>query len=161
MKQTAAQKRGRGQPPHVPTKATRETVRRYIAAGISEPVIAKRIGICQNTLRFHYLDDLEFGRDMKRADIIDWAEASAKKGSVPAMKLLRELHDKAALVQRQREFDPAGHGEPKPDVSVSRAAPKAAKLGKKEEAVLRAHEAVRDSSWGDDLKHMAKMPTVQ
>jgi hypothetical protein len=136
------EQRGPGQPAHKPTKAGRESVRRWIAGGISEPVIAHRLGIVQNTLRTHYADDLLFGRDMKKADLLDLAYSAAKKGSVAAIRLIGEKNEKADMLELARSF--GGIGQTLPHSPVERTE----KLGKKEAALLAAQSPDTETAMG-------------
>jgi hypothetical protein len=54
-------KRGRGNPPHVPTKVDRETVALMIAAGIAQSDIARVRRISEKTLRLHYRQEIDNG----------------------------------------------------------------------------------------------------
>ena len=124
----------RGPEGFVPTKAQREKVKLYLAGGISEPVVAHRLGISQNTLRKHFADELEFGRDMKRADNLERLEKAATKGNVSAMK---HLDAKFATVSAENSF--------------TAPAPRSSDVGKKEQAQAAAKDAGQGTGWGDDL----------
>lgn len=50
-----------GRPPHEPTAKTRNTVEVMAAAGIPQDDIARVLGICRDTLRRHYRDELDTG----------------------------------------------------------------------------------------------------
>jgi hypothetical protein len=119
----------------VPTKAQREKVKLYLAGGISEPVVAHRIGISHMTLRKHFAEELEFGRDMKRADNLELLQKAATKGNVSAMK---HLDAKFATSSAEASFTaPATRG--------------AADPGKKELAQAAAKDAGQGTNWGNDL----------
>lgn len=53
--------RGPGQPPHQPTDEQRAQVKALAAVGITQPEIARYIGIHDQTLRLHYRDELDLG----------------------------------------------------------------------------------------------------
>ena len=135
MQQPGGKKRGPGQPAFKPTKKHRDQVKLYMAGGISEPVIAHRLGICQNTLRKHFADELHFGRDMKVADNLDRLERAADDGNVTAMK---HLDVKFGATAAQHAF------------TAPEARPPA--IGKKEAAQLAAEKAGVGTEWGDDLR---------
>lgn len=133
------QKVPRGQPPHKPTAAKRENVRRWKAAGISENVISVKLGISHMTLRAHYAEDLTYARDMKKADLLQMAYKSAEKGSVAAIRLIGEMIIKAELKDIGKHYG----DDDEPRIP--------AKLGKKEAAQIEAEKAGVGSEWGNDL----------
>jgi hypothetical protein len=51
-------KRPRGKPPYEPNKMHREMIKVFRAAGFTEKETAKKIGICYNTLRKYYPEEL-------------------------------------------------------------------------------------------------------
>jgi hypothetical protein len=125
----------RGPQGFVPTKAQREKVKLYLAGSISEPVVAHRLGISQNTLRKHFAEELEFGRDLKRADNLDRLERAANKGNVSAMK---HLDAKFATSAAENSFTaPAPHAS--------------SETGKKQQAQAAAKDAGQGTGWGNDL----------
>jgi hypothetical protein len=120
----------------VPTKAQREKVKLYLAGGISEPVVAHRLGISQMTLRKHFAEELVFGRDLKQADNLDRLEKAANKGNVTAMK---HLDAKFGTNAAQHNFEqPARESSPR--------------QGKKEQAQTAADTAGAGTVWGEDLQ---------
>lgn len=130
----------RGPQPFNPTKKQRETVKLLMAGGIAEPVIAHRIGICQNTLRRWFEEELSFGRDLKRAENLERLDKAAEKGNVTAMK---HLDGKFELVSAKASVTDGAAVE---------------KLGKKEIAKAQAMNAGANSEWGDDLKPPNELP---
>lgn len=98
---TKSKKRKRGAPEFKPTKAQRDDVRLYAAGGMAEPAIAAVIGICQNTLRKHFADDLEIGRAYEVAANLTRLRKAAKKGNVSAMKFLHAHFAAAAGAGKQ------------------------------------------------------------
>lgn len=123
----------RGPAPWRPTKEQRENVALWASCGISEPVIAQNLGICQNTLRKHCSEELSTGNEMELSKSLARLRKAADAGNVSAMKYLHEivLRRKAAA-----EFQ-----APEP------------KLGKKEVARQMAGEVMTTPSedWGSDL----------
>jgi hypothetical protein len=122
----------RGPQPYAPTKKQRDAVKLYVAGGIAEPVIAHKIGICQMTLRKHFADELNFGRDMKRAENLQRLDDAAEGGNVTAMK---HLDGKFELVSAKASFI----GEERP------------RAGKKEIVRAEAMSAGMDGEWEGDL----------
>lgn len=111
----------RGPPPFKPTAKQRKDVTLYVAGGMSEPAIAAEIGICQNTLRKHFPDEIDAGHQRELAANLRRLRKAADKGNVTAMK---HLDAKFGLIAAKVAVD--RRGEP--------AAPaRQAKLGKKEE----------------------------
>lgn len=64
----------RGRPPHVPTDATRETVRRLRGEGRQQRDIAKAVGLTVPTLHRHYPEELESTSQARRR----WLESKEK-----------------------------------------------------------------------------------
>ncbi len=48
-----------GMPPHVPTAENRKMVSDYASYGITHEDIAKALGVCENTLRKYYRQELD------------------------------------------------------------------------------------------------------
>jgi hypothetical protein len=120
----------RGRKLFSPTKAQRNKVMLLVAAGFGEPSIADVIGICQNTLRKHFPEELRSGRDRKLAENLVRLDKAAQEGNVTAQKYLDGKLG-AQIPSKQ---------EPKPEA-----------IGKKEALVREAHEAHTQSEWGDIL----------
>lgn len=95
MQKSQVTKKKGGLPEFKPTERQRDMVRLWKAGGISEPVIAAKIGICQNTLRKHFSDDILYGRDILNAEVLEMLRRAAKRGNVAAMKELRSRSEKA------------------------------------------------------------------
>lgn len=87
----------RGRKRYLPTSADRDRVKLLVASGVSYPVIARRLGISEPTLRRAFAADFETARDEKRAETIELLQRMARKGSVPAIKHLREIFDETDL----------------------------------------------------------------
>ncbi|NAZ37164.1 hypothetical protein [Rubellimicrobium sp. CFH 75288] len=54
---------GPGRPPHQPTEKDRMLVTLLKAQGAKEDFIARKIGVCLNTLKQHYREELDFGKE--------------------------------------------------------------------------------------------------
>ncbi len=80
----------RGPAPFAPSQSQRNQVALLIAAGMSEPGIAAAVGICQNSLRKHFADELMTGHAVKMAENLQRIERAAERGSVSAMRYLDE-----------------------------------------------------------------------
>lgn len=55
---------------HVPTEEQRQAVRVMAAAGCMYITIAQRIGVSEATLYKHYQDELDYGSDFVRAELV-------------------------------------------------------------------------------------------
>lgn len=111
----------------------------YAAAGISEPMIAREIGICQNTLRKHFADELREGNERELARNLRRLSKAADAGNVAAIK-----HLDAKLSARSAQKAWAEDDQPE----------RTAKPASKREAQLAAAEAAvapASSDWGNDL----------
>jgi type IV secretory pathway VirB6-like protein len=102
-----------GRPPFEPTDEDREKVRVLKAGGMSNEAIATAVGIAVHTLTKHFSTDLEVGAAKITAEIMMARYNSAKAGNVSAQNKVLEM---AGAVRAQESR-----------------APKAEKLGKKEE----------------------------
>jgi predicted transcriptional regulator len=138
----AARKR-RGPPPFKPTLKQRKDVTLYAAGGMSEPGIAAELGICQNTLRKHFSEELDAGHERELAANLRRLRKAADKGNVTAMK---HLDAKFGLLALDREFKK----KPK-TASTEPKETKAPKLGKKEIAKIEASMPPEDPDWADLL----------
>ncbi|RKQ70134.1 hypothetical protein BCL74_2074 [Oceanibaculum indicum] len=110
-------------------------VKMAVAMKIAEPKIAAQLGICQNTLRKHFSEELEFGRLRKTMENLMRLDKAAKGGNVSAMKYID-----AKIAAANRASDEGDHVPPKGE-----------KMGKKEQAARDAETAGQDTEWGDDL----------
>lgn len=133
----------RGPQPFTPSKTQRKLVKLLVAGGIPEPVIAHKIGVCQNTLRRHFPDELVFGRGLKLAENIERLDKAADGGNVTAMK---HLDAKFEMVSAKASFTDPLPAEP------------TRKLGKKELQRNEAMVAGDNSDWGSDLKPPSSLP---
>jgi hypothetical protein len=108
----------------------REKVAVLRAGGMEREEIADAIGCSERTLRTYFLPELNEGKSVKRAAVIEALYAAAVAGSVAAAKAFLALSAKADAIPP---------------------APKPEKLGKKE-ALLRASQTAHEGSeWGELL----------
>lgn len=130
----------RGRPQHLPTNENRNRVNLLLALGWSNDRIAAALRITAPTLRRHYFSELrsrDVARDrldLRRAELM-WREVEA--GNVGAMKEFARFMDRNDLML----FGQTASVRPS-------AAPKAAKLGKKEEALIAAQRPDDGSELG-------------
>jgi hypothetical protein len=80
-----------GRPRFEPTRRMRNTVEICVAGGLSLQETATVLGICQNTLRANFADELKHGRARKFAQILERLDRAAARGSFGAMKYLLTL----------------------------------------------------------------------
>jgi predicted transcriptional regulator len=128
MKSPTTEPRGQAGKRFVPSKSQRSRVVLLVAAGFSEPSIADVLGICQNTLRKHFPEELRSGRYRKLAENLDRLDRAAAKGNVTAQKYLDARLGAAVAAPPQQEA-----------------------LGKKEIRQLEAQSAPHDSEWSELL----------
>ena len=74
-----------GRPPHEPTEANRQKVITCAAVGIPQMDVARLLGMSINTLRKHYLDELETGSIEANVAIGGTLFNKAKSGDTTAM----------------------------------------------------------------------------
>ncbi|MFL5253333.1 MAG: hypothetical protein ACJ8AI_10640 [Rhodopila sp.] len=73
-------------PPHVPTKADRDTAAVMVAGGIAQADIARARGISEPTLRKHYREELDSGQTvLNTVVLIEWVKR-IKAGDFQAIK---------------------------------------------------------------------------
>lgn len=135
---------GRGRPQHVPTQENRNRVNLLLAAGWSNERIAATLRVTLPTLRKHYFSELKFrdvARDRLDAKLLMATFAGVDKGRIgPFLKLL-ERNDLMNFGQTTKPRSDAQAAEVKPA--------KAPKIGKKEEALLAAHEPDAGTPMGE------------
>lgn len=78
-----------------PTAKQRERVKLCKADGWSNERIARQLGISRPTLEQYFAEEIEFGADTKRLELIEAMDAAAKKGNASAGKWLHERFDAA------------------------------------------------------------------
>ena len=118
--------------PQRPYKASlwqRKRVSMLVATGMGERGIALALKCSRETLRTHFADELQDGRDLYRAELLDLLQRAANKGSVSAMRHL----DKRTSGETANPGGFAG--------------------GKKAEQAKAAEAAMGE--WGDDLAPIA------
>ena len=130
--------RKRGPKPFAPKAHQRRLVTLLAAGGLSEPGIAREIGICQNTLRKHFAAELTEAHEREMAENLKRLRKAADRGNVTAMK---HLDAKLGAVSAAAAWSGQPTAEPKPE-----------KLGKKQIAEAAALTAGEGSGWGDDLR---------
>jgi len=140
-----ANRGGRGRPAHVPTQENRNRVNMLLAAGWSNERIAATLRITLPTLKKHYFSELKFrevARDRLDAAMLMAAYEGVGKGRLgPFLKLL-ERNDLMNFGQTSKPVAaPAEKAEPAPE--------KAPKLGKKEAALLAAHQPDAGTTLGE------------
>jgi hypothetical protein len=89
--------------PFKPTKQQREDVERNVAAGITEDCMAHMLGITRFMLRYHFAEQLQFGRDRKLAAYVALLEESAADLNVAAIKRLIDMA--GAHTSRRRKIE--------------------------------------------------------
>jgi hypothetical protein len=100
------------------------------AAGMEREEIADAVGCSERTLRTYFLPELNEGKSVKRAAVIEALYAAAMTGSVSAAKAFLALGAKADAIPP---------------------APKPEKLGKKEALLKASQTAHQNSEWGELL----------
>ncbi|MDB5555408.1 MAG: hypothetical protein JWL86_5392 [Rhizobium sp.] len=131
----------RGRPQHIAGQQNRNRVSMLVALGWSNKRIAAALYVTLPTLRKHYFSELKF-RDVAR-DRLNAAMANKywelfMSGNVAAGKAFGEFLEKNDLMLYGQTEQP-----PKPEP--------APKLGKKEAAVVAAHQPDRNSSLGERM----------
>lgn len=71
--------------PHTPTDETRQLVKFAAAVGTRYEVIARQLGICDDTLKKYYRDELDLGRDQANQAIASSLYQKALDGDTTAM----------------------------------------------------------------------------
>ena len=80
------EKRGRGQPPHMPTERQRQTVQVLKSCGNPHKVIARVIGIDEKTLMKHYRTELDNGFAEVKAMMGAAVVKAGLRGNISALK---------------------------------------------------------------------------
>ncbi|BCA04187.1 hypothetical protein BDHH15_47590 [Bradyrhizobium diazoefficiens] len=136
---------GRGRPEHVPTVENRNRVNMLLAMGWSNERIAAALRVTLPTLRKHYFSELRYravARDRLDATLLMKAFQGVDKGRLGPFLKLVERNDLMNFGQTSRPVAAAPvEAETKPA--------KPAKLGKKEEALLAAHQPNTGSPMGE------------
>lgn len=146
-------KRPRGRPEFVPTVTMRRTVEEMAGDNKSQDVIARALGIKDDTLRKYFPTELANGAAKKHKEALALMWKFAKKGSATLINKLVERTQAAASV--------ASFDKPESDLPSTRKPVVAVKRGKKEIARENAINAGLNSEWGEDLAPLpGTKPTV-
>ena len=130
----------RGRPEHVPTRENRNKVMMLLAMGWGNDRIARALHTTAPTLRKHYFSELKFrdeARDRLDSRLVMTLWQQVEGGSVAAIREFRKLMERNDLML---------YGQTAP-LRKDRTA-KVAKLGKKEQAQLSAHEPDQGTAMG-------------
>lgn len=90
-----------GRPRFKPTPKQRNRVKLLKADGWSNERIAAQIGISPDTLAVAFVEEIQFGADAKRLEIIEAMERAATKGNASAGKW---LHDRFAAAREAEQL---------------------------------------------------------
>jgi hypothetical protein len=134
----------RGRRPFNPTAKHRDRVMLLAAGGIPQPAIAAVLGCCERTLRNCFKAELETGRGVKRAQILERLEAAARKGNVSAMKALAAAFDRGES-QELRAGETAAVRRKRAEAAVRE------RMSKRQLLERDALTAGQDTDWGTDL----------
>ncbi len=131
------------------TKKQRELVKLLAANNLSEPAIARRIvapgfpnGVCQNTLRKHFAEELRDAHEDQLARNLERLQKAADGGNVTAMKHLDAKLGAAAAVR-------AWSGEERAPADNHQAKAAGSKKDASRAAATQAMTEAGD--WGSDL----------
>jgi len=118
-----------GRPEFEPSQRQRDDVRLWAADDWSEERMAQQLGIARETLRKHFADEMQYGADKVRTQVLRDLERSSRAGRTGASVKLLDITSKVA--------PPAA---PRPEVPD---------LGKKAQAVVDARTAEVGTSWAE------------
>ncbi len=144
----------RGRPPLQLTNEHRDMVQAALARGWGGQRIADAVGISLASLKRYFRAELR-ERDVMR-DRMELAanarliRAAIGDGNMTAMKQLRELMEKDALVGQKQRFEKEQRERREAGIGTE-------KLGKKEAAQRDAEKAVSNEGWGDLLPSPERM----
>lgn len=127
-----------GRPEFEPTQRQRDDVKLWASDDWTEDRMAAQLGISRNTLRKHFAEEIQFGADRIRTQVLRDLQRSSAAGRVGASNRLLEL---TGLVGPPRA--------PKPESDDDAPEPQ---LGKKAQAKIDAGTAAKDTDW-DALMH--------
>ena len=95
---------------HVPTEETRATVRMHATVGTKFDNIARLLGIDKKTMRKHYRDELDLGKDQANAVIGGALFNKAKNGDTAAqifwMKTQARWHERHDFTSSDGSMSP-------------------------------------------------------
>ena len=123
-----------GRPEFEPTQRQREDVRLWAADDWSEERMAQQLGIARETLRKHFADEIQYGADRIRTQVLRDLERSSRAGRVGASAKLLEITSMVAPPSAPKAERPEAPPEP---------------LGKKAQAIVDAKSADVGSDWAD------------
>ena len=140
----------RGRKAFVPTAKHRDRVMLLAAGGIPEPAIAAVLGCCERTLRNYFGVELETGRGVKRAQVLEQLSAAARRGNVSAMKALAAAYDRGEH-QEQHDSETKAERQERAEVAIRE------RMSKRQLEQRDALAAGENSEWGDDLRAPADL----
>jgi hypothetical protein len=121
------------QAPYIPTARKRKRVRRLAACGMGERDVAAAMGIDRMTLRKYHTPELDDGRAIVLADLLDMIWKAADRGNLSAIRHLElRVHGDTPLPPYQSK--------------------------KAEQAKAAEQVFAGNSEWGDDLAPIAVTP---
>lgn len=135
-----------GGPPFKPSRKDRETAALLSSIGVPHRSIARVIGISVVTLRNHFKDELEDGKEQVRSGLVKNLVRLSKGSDATALRAT------TFLLQTKFGFSTTPRPEaPKKDEdgNLVPVGDDGKPLGKKEQANLTAQSAHKDTSWGD------------
>jgi hypothetical protein len=123
-------------PTFKPTAAQRRTVSIAAGGGMAHADIAEALGISRPTLLKHFEVELSVMAKLRRMEVLQAMFVAAKKGNVAAQKAFVAMTPTSAVPPLPAEFEK----------------PKAAAVGKKEQAQAEAQVAHVGTEWEELLK---------
>ena len=151
-------KPGAGRPPFVVTDAMRETVMRMVAVNESHRDIALAIGCNSSTLALRFKDELDTGRAVKRAQLVNAVFAKALEGNAGMLKLAIDITSIPNGPDKPYQIPDAKPAAAEPP------APKPEKIGKKEQQLLDARNPDTGNRMGELMaarRHAAEAGKLQ
>jgi hypothetical protein len=133
---------GRPQAKRNDTDASRVAL--WSAGNVPQRIIAERLSISEPTLRRLYADELDHGPAMKRAEMLERLERTARGGNVTAQKALLEIIGRTEEDRLAAQFQGKG-------ASPSQEKAKAP-VGKKEQAMAEADDAAATGAFAGLLE---------
>lgn len=124
----------------------RLSVERMLACGDAQNVVARALGIDDDTLRKHFVEEIANGAAKRRRQVVDAVFAGVDEGNASLIRKAEEMTRASAAQDGVR--DPAD----------KRTAPGVDRRGKKEIRRDEASMAGEGSEWGEDLKPLRGTP---
>lgn len=128
-----------GRPEFEPTERQRQMVRLWAADDWTEDRMAQQLEISRNTLRKHFEQDLQFGADKVRTQVLMDLQRGSLAGKVAASNKLLELTGLVAPPAPPKAEQPEDDDEPS--------------LGKKAQAKVDAKTAETGTGWAELVRH--------